>query len=245
MKSWRRMVPCIWPAELTVTLHLTSLGVRTGQVPHFRITLKMPLSPSPMWQENMLGSMCVQFNTSTGLWQLPLLSLWCVSTNLTVIYKLMSYFMIWNYSGMFLASIYHWYLSLHCLFPDLPVILPGSGCVDQAEVMTCLCVSQGVPSPLIVWPLLELNTERCSPTTSVLGSSVNSTISLPVGNHNNTTVECVSSNVVGVVREKLQVTQNKSQEKQRGKYVCQVTWLESHSFPFPPNVCNIEDVLYI
>ncbi|XP_042168234.1 uncharacterized protein LOC112223834 isoform X2 [Oncorhynchus tshawytscha] len=99
----------------------------------------------------------------------------------------------------------------------LPVILPGSGCVDQAEVMTCLCVSQGVPSPLIVWPLLELNTERCSPTTSVLGSSVNSTISLPVGNHNNTTVECVSRNVVGVVREKLQVTQNKSQEKQREK----------------------------
>uniref|UniRef100_A0A8C7NJC8 B-cell receptor CD22 n=1 Tax=Oncorhynchus mykiss TaxID=8022 RepID=A0A8C7NJC8_ONCMY len=110
---------------------------------------------------------------------------------------------------------------------------------------TVVTVIQGVPSPLIVWPLLELNTERCSPTTSVLGSSVNSTISLPVGNHNNTTVECVSSNVVGVVREKLQVTQNKSQEKQRGKYVCQVTWLESQSFPFPPNVCNIEDVLYI
>uniref|UniRef100_A0A674CXW7 B-cell receptor CD22 n=1 Tax=Salmo trutta TaxID=8032 RepID=A0A674CXW7_SALTR len=96
----------------------------------------------------------------------------------------------------------------------LPVILPGSGCVDQAEVMTCVCVSQGVPLPLIEWPLLELSTEI---TTSVLGSSVNSTISLPVGNHNNTTVECVSRNVVGVVREKLQVTQNKSQEKQTEK----------------------------
>uniref|UniRef100_A0A8C7JR20 B-cell receptor CD22 n=1 Tax=Oncorhynchus kisutch TaxID=8019 RepID=A0A8C7JR20_ONCKI len=110
---------------------------------------------------------------------------------------------------------------------------------------TVVTVIQGFPSPHIVWPLLELNTERCSLTTSVLCSSVNSTISLPVGHHNNTTVECVSSNVVGVVREKLQVTQNKSQEKQRGKYVCQVTWLESHSFPFPPTVCNIEDVLYI
>ncbi|XP_071253829.1 sialic acid-binding Ig-like lectin 5 [Salvelinus alpinus] len=96
----------------------------------------------------------------------------------------------------------------------LPVILPGSGCVDQAEVMTCVCVSQGVPLPLIEWPLLELNTEN---TMSVLGSSVNSTISLPVGNHNNTTVECVSRNVVGVVREKLQVTQNNSQEKQEDK----------------------------
>ncbi|XP_014056046.2 sialic acid-binding Ig-like lectin 5 isoform X1 [Salmo salar] len=96
----------------------------------------------------------------------------------------------------------------------LPVILPGSGCVDQAEVMTCVCVSQGVPLPLIEWPLLELNTEN---TTSVLGSSVNSTLSLLVGNYNNITVECVSRNVVGVVREKLQVTQNKSQEKQEDK----------------------------
>ncbi|XP_041728118.1 sialic acid-binding Ig-like lectin 5 [Coregonus clupeaformis] len=95
-----------------------------------------------------------------------------------------------------------------------PVILPGSGCVDQAEVMTCVCVSQGVPLPLIEWPLLVLNTEN---TTSVLGSSVNSTLSLPVRNHNNTTVECVSRNVVGVVREKLQVTQHKSQENQREK----------------------------
>ncbi|XP_041728578.1 sialic acid-binding Ig-like lectin 5 [Coregonus clupeaformis] len=95
-----------------------------------------------------------------------------------------------------------------------PVILPGSGCVDQAEVMTCVCVSQGVPLPLIEWPLLVLNTEN---TMSVLGSSVNSTISLPVRNHNNTTVECVSGNVVGVVRAKLQVTQNKSQENQREK----------------------------
>uniref|UniRef100_A0A674CYA1 Ig-like domain-containing protein n=1 Tax=Salmo trutta TaxID=8032 RepID=A0A674CYA1_SALTR len=103
----------------------------------------------------------------------------------------------------------------------------------------------GVPLPLIEWPLLELSTERCSPTTSVLGSSVNSTISLPVGNHNNTTVECVSRNVVGVVREKLQVTQNKSQEKQRGKYIGQVTWLESHSFPIPSNVRNIVYVLYM
>ncbi|XP_045071627.1 sialic acid-binding Ig-like lectin 11 [Coregonus clupeaformis] len=50
--------------------------------------------------------------------------------------------------------------------PVIPVILPGSGCVDQAEVMTCVCVSQGVPLPLIEWPLLELNTEKYSLTTS-------------------------------------------------------------------------------
>uniref|UniRef100_A0A4W5NU44 B-cell receptor CD22 n=1 Tax=Hucho hucho TaxID=62062 RepID=A0A4W5NU44_9TELE len=71
------------------------------------------------------------------------------------------------------------------------------------------------------------------------------TVILLVGNYNNITVECVSRNVVGVVREKLQVAQNKSQEKQKGNYISQGTWLESHSFPIPPNVCNIENVLYI
>ncbi|XP_041728573.1 sialic acid-binding Ig-like lectin 5 isoform X1 [Coregonus clupeaformis] len=96
-----------------------------------------------------------------------------------------------------------------------PVMLNGSGCVVQAEVMTCVCVSLGVPLPLIEWPLLELNTEKYSLTTSVFGSSVNSTISLPVRNHtHNTTVECVSRNTVGVVRGKLQETQKENQEKQ-------------------------------
>ncbi|XP_029593940.1 sialic acid-binding Ig-like lectin 5 isoform X1 [Salmo trutta] len=99
-----------------------------------------------------------------------------------------------------------------------PVMLNGSGCVVQAEVMTCVCVAQGVPLPIIEWPLLELNTEKYSLTTSVFGSSVNSTISLPVRNQtNNTTVECVSRNVLVGVIEKLQVMQKESPEKQGEK----------------------------
>ncbi|XP_071253827.1 sialic acid-binding Ig-like lectin 5 isoform X2 [Salvelinus alpinus] len=91
-----------------------------------------------------------------------------------------------------------------------PVILNASGCVIQAKFMTCVCVSQGVPLPLIGW----LNTEKYSLTKSVLRSSVNTTIRMHVGNHTNTTVECVSTNEVGRVREKLQVTQKESQGKQ-------------------------------
>ncbi|XP_045574350.1 sialic acid-binding Ig-like lectin 5 [Salmo salar] len=91
-----------------------------------------------------------------------------------------------------------------------PVILNASGCVIQAKVMTCVCVSQGVPLPVIGW----LNTEEYSLTKSVLRSSVNTTIRMHVGNHTNTTVECVSINEVGRVREKLQVTQKESQGKQ-------------------------------
>ncbi|KAM9512361.1 uncharacterized protein ACWYII_046328 isoform 2-T3 [Salvelinus alpinus] len=58
---------------------------------------------------------------------------------------------------------------------------------------------------------------RTMTASTVVTVMLNSTISLPVGNHNNITVECVSTNVVGVVREKLQVTQNNSQEKQEDK----------------------------
>ncbi|KAM9512359.1 sialic acid-binding Ig-like lectin 7 isoform 3-T3 [Salvelinus alpinus] len=43
---------------------------------------------------------------------------------------------------------------------------------------------------------------------------LNTTIRMHVGNHTNTTVECVSTNEVGRVREKLQVTQKESQGKQ-------------------------------
>ncbi|CAB1333466.1 unnamed protein product, partial [Coregonus sp. 'balchen'] len=94
-----------------------------------------------------------------------------------------------------------------------PVILAGSGCVVQAEVMTCVCVTQGVPLPLIRW----LDIDEYSFTTSVLMFLVNSTISMPVRNHTNTTVECVSRNEVGRVREKLQVTQKEKQGEKVSK----------------------------
>ncbi|KAM6967573.1 uncharacterized protein FYW47_006299 [Aplochiton taeniatus] len=73
------------------------------------------------------------------------------------------------------------------LFP--PEILNGSGCEVQSGVQTCLCVSSGFPLPLIGW----LNVEGYSFSTSVLGSSVNSTINLPVKGLTSATVELKSS----------------------------------------------------
>uniref|UniRef100_A0AAZ3RMN5 Ig-like domain-containing protein n=1 Tax=Oncorhynchus tshawytscha TaxID=74940 RepID=A0AAZ3RMN5_ONCTS len=119
-----------------------------------------------------------------------------------------------------------------------PVILNASGCVIQAKVMTCVCVSQGVPLPLIGW----LNTEQYSLTKSVLRSSVNTTIRMHVGNHTNTTVECVSTNEVGRVREKLQVTQKESQGKQGGKDIS-CYFVREQQLPYPTQyVCSIEDL---
>ncbi|XP_029593416.1 uncharacterized protein LOC115177071 isoform X2 [Salmo trutta] len=56
--------------------------------------------------------------------------------------------------------------------------------------------------------------KRSLTASTVVTVMLNSTISLPVRSHTNTTVECVSRNEAGRVREKLQVTQIKKQEKQ-------------------------------
>ncbi|XP_034145036.1 sialic acid-binding Ig-like lectin 7 isoform X2 [Esox lucius] len=97
-----------------------------------------------------------------------------------------------------------------------PPVLSGSGCVVQAGVMTCVCICQGVPVPLIRWPVLNNITEY-NLTTSVSGSSVTSTISLPVRNQTNNSVVCVckhgGDNSKGT-RAKLNITQEGTNKNQ-------------------------------
>ncbi|KAL0984795.1 hypothetical protein UPYG_G00147010 [Umbra pygmaea] len=102
-----------------------------------------------------------------------------------------------------------------------PVILNDSGCVMEAEVMTCVCKTQGEPLPVITWPLLNDSTEYYL-TTSVSGSSVISTIMLPVRTHTNiTVVECISNHVGGVMEKMLTVIRTDSKEQQisEGRHV--------------------------
>ncbi|XP_042345091.1 sialic acid-binding Ig-like lectin 16 [Plectropomus leopardus] len=80
-----------------------------------------------------------------------------------------------------------------------PKILNNSGCINQLEVLTCVCISEGVPLPTIKWPLLENYTEY-SVTTTVSNHGVNSTTTLTTKYHSNTVVECVSSNENGEVK---------------------------------------------
>ncbi|XP_070690994.1 sialic acid-binding Ig-like lectin 9 [Pempheris klunzingeri] len=88
-----------------------------------------------------------------------------------------------------------------------PKILNKSGCELQSEVLTCVCISQGIPLPTIRWPLLENHTEY-SVTATVSKHTVNSTITLSVKDHSSTVVECVSSNDMGEAKEKLTVIIN-------------------------------------
>ena len=90
------------------------------------------------------------------------------------------------------------------MFAGFAKILNGSGCVAQSTVLTCVCVSQGVPLPTIKWPLME-NHNKYSVITTVSDHTVNSTIILTVKDHSNTAVECVSSNENGEAKENLTI----------------------------------------
>uniref|UniRef100_A0A8C4DEF2 Ig-like domain-containing protein n=1 Tax=Dicentrarchus labrax TaxID=13489 RepID=A0A8C4DEF2_DICLA len=91
-----------------------------------------------------------------------------------------------------------------CVFTVFPKILKHSGCKVQSEVLTCMCISEGLPLPTIRWPLLKNHTEY-SFITTVSSYTVNSTVSLSVKDHSNTVVECVSSNEIGEAKENLTV----------------------------------------
>ncbi|XP_063342405.1 sialic acid-binding Ig-like lectin 10 [Pelmatolapia mariae] len=83
-------------------------------------------------------------------------------------------------------------------------IQDGSGCVLQAEVLTCVCISEGFPLPTIKWPLLG-NHKEYSIKTTVSNHTVNSTVSLNVKNYGNSTVECVSNNEKGEAKKNLMI----------------------------------------
>ncbi|KAM3873031.1 sialic acid-binding Ig-like lectin 5 [Diretmus argenteus] len=107
-----------------------------------------------------------------------------------------------------------------------PTILNGSECAIQSESLICVCIGQGVPLPTIKWPLLE-NNMFCSVITTVSSFTVNSTISLPVNDHSNTTVECVSSNEMGEVKRNLIIKQKSKPEDERSQFLSLVMELQT------------------
>ncbi|KAM8869106.1 sialic acid-binding Ig-like lectin 5 isoform 2-T3 [Spinachia spinachia] len=88
-----------------------------------------------------------------------------------------------------------------------PRFLQRSGCEVRSQVLTCVCVSEGLPLPSITWPLLRNHSEY-SVVTTVSGHTVHSTATLTPRGHVGTSIECVSGNDQGEVKENLQIQQN-------------------------------------
>ncbi|XP_059195060.1 sialoadhesin-like [Centropristis striata] len=92
-----------------------------------------------------------------------------------------------------------------------PKILNHSQCEHQSDVLTCVCISEGFPSPTVQWPLLQNHTEF-SVMTSVSKHTVSSTVTLTVKDHSNTVVECISSNEAGEIQWNIPITTSESRE---------------------------------
>ncbi|XP_026225955.1 sialic acid-binding Ig-like lectin 14 [Anabas testudineus] len=67
-----------------------------------------------------------------------------------------------------------------------PKILNGSGCMNQSHVLTCVCISQGVPLPTITWSLLNI---KYSVFNTVSQHTVNSSLTAPLTTSSRTTIE--------------------------------------------------------
>ncbi|KAK2844934.1 hypothetical protein Q5P01_011593 [Channa striata] len=102
-----------------------------------------------------------------------------------------------DHSGQYMCTVKHLNSTLkeaaHVTVTFVPKIFNDSSCVNQSDVLTCVCVSEGVPLPTIRWPLLETHTEY-SVTNTVSNHTVTSRIRLSLSAHSTTTFECVSSN---------------------------------------------------
>ncbi|XP_061885850.1 sialic acid-binding Ig-like lectin 5 [Entelurus aequoreus] len=82
-------------------------------------------------------------------------------------------------------------------------ILDGSGCVMQAAGLTCVCISRGVPHPVVTWPSLENRTEYHAGT--IASNDTVSSIALTVGGRHLSAVECVSSHKDGQAKKFLSI----------------------------------------
>ncbi|KAM9807013.1 sialic acid-binding Ig-like lectin 16 isoform 2-T2 [Syngnathus typhle] len=95
-------------------------------------------------------------------------------------------------------------------------IVNGSGCWLQGQLLTCVCISGGVPPPAITWPSLP-NRTVCGAVTAVSAvsaDSVTSNVTL-IGDHLNiSAVECVSVHKDGEDRKILKLRITLEQEDQ-------------------------------
>ncbi|XP_008429452.1 uncharacterized protein LOC103477894 [Poecilia reticulata] len=87
-----------------------------------------------------------------------------------------------------------------------PQILNGSSCKSQQDVLTCVCISQGFPSPTITWELLQ-NPVNYSISTVVLNHTVTSTVSINMKGVSNISAVCISSNTNGKTSSNLSITE--------------------------------------
>lgn len=111
IQEWMRVRLWISHAAQRVSLHHTSYGPKfpirkfkmeqgptCGMIPTCRREVVWPLSPSLMWQQEILGCTSAQWNTWTTPGRKMLMSQWCVSMCSFVVFMFLRLMLSnWNY----------------------------------------------------------------------------------------------------------------------------------------------------
>ncbi|XP_022620065.1 sialic acid-binding Ig-like lectin 10 isoform X1 [Seriola dumerili] len=105
-------------------------------------------------------------------------------------------------------------------------ISKNSRCEVQSELLTCVCITEGIPLPTIKWPLLKNYTEY-SVITTVTNHTVNSTVILTVKDPSNTVVDCVSGNENGEAKMNLNIQKNSITQEPSNPLLKSISRLET------------------
>ncbi|XP_073779978.1 myeloid cell surface antigen CD33 isoform X2 [Danio rerio] len=84
-----------------------------------------------------------------------------------------------------------------------PEILNSSRCVMWGDELSCMCISSGVPLPLIQWPTLDDPTNYCS--TYRKNTIIICNISISGIRNVKDTIECIAENVIATTSMQIQV----------------------------------------
>ncbi|XP_034057074.1 sialic acid-binding Ig-like lectin 6 [Gymnodraco acuticeps] len=123
-----------------------------------------------------------------------------------------------------------------------PKILNSSKCEVQSGVLTCVCISKGIPLPYIIWPLLNNHSEY-SVITTVSHQTIHST--LTVKDHNNTVVECVGRSKVGEVQHTIPVITSQKREANQHEPSAQLPWVVVAAVSLFVNVISIILIMFL
>lgn len=94
---------------------------------------------------------------------------------------------------------------MYLFLTDTPKIERGSKCCVYGQLLICVCISHGVPLPVISWPT-TFTSQHHNITTSVVNDTVTSTITTSAALHNGTnTVLCLSINRLGQTSRSLMI----------------------------------------
>ncbi|XP_077382925.1 sialic acid-binding Ig-like lectin 5 [Festucalex cinctus] len=109
-----------------------------------------------------------------------------------------------GHSGRYECTATHHTAHVDVMVTWFAGILNGSGCSLRGLMLTCVCISGGVPPPAIMWPLLA-NRTLCNAVTVMSNNRVNGSVTLIANELNISAVECVSLHQDGEDRKALNV----------------------------------------